>query len=220
MLGGLLVAAAAVIVFATAMGAAGRSGRPYVVAARALTAGSVIGPGDTTTQSMALPAGTRPLAFTDPAGLIGRRVAVAVGPGALIESPLLAPASGPAPRPVSVPVDTDSLAGLAPGQAVDVLELTSGAAAGAGQSGAGTTATGPAGSGPAGISVVLRGALLLDVSRSGSGLLPSSGAATVVTLGVSDLDQAEALVEAAHSGTVELVQAEPGDGTGPGTAAG
>ena len=218
MLGGLLVAAAAVLVFATAVGAAGRSGRSYVVAARALAAGSVIGPGDTTTASMALPSGTRPLAFTDPSALIGRRLAVDVGPGALIENPVLAPASGVVPRPVSVPVDSDSLAGLQPGQSVDVLELPPAATSPA--TAPATGAPTPSAPNGGGISVVLRGVVLLGVDRGGSGLLPNSGSTTVVTLGVSDLDEAEAVVEAAHSGTVELVQAEPDDGSGPGTAAG
>jgi hypothetical protein len=37
-----------------------------------------------------------------------------------------------------------------------------------------------------------------------------------VTLGVADLSEVEAIVEAAHNGTVTLVQAEPSDGVGAG----
>lgn len=231
-LGGLLVAAAAVVVFASALGAAGHRGRPYVVATRPLAAGSVIGPGDTTTRSMSLPSGTRQLAFADPSELIGRRLAVDVAPGALIESPVLAPGPTAALRPVSIPVDPDSLAALAPGDPVDVLELpgpatatapASAAPASAAPTGAAGAATpSAAGSQAPAVTVVLRGAQLLSVTRGPSGLLGTSatGTGSVVTLGVSDLSEAEAVVEAAHAGMVELVRALPSDGTGAGTAGG
>lgn len=208
-LGGLLVAAAAVIVFAAVLSASGRHEATYVVAARPLPAGSVIGPGDTTTGRFSLSGPTSAAAFTQPAPLIGRSVAVDVQPGQLIESPMLAAGGAARLRPVSIPVDSDSLAALAAGQAVDVLATPSASAAGSGGS-----APQPS------VTMVLRGATLLSLGRSSSGLLSGgSGATVVVTLGVSDLAEAERLVEAAHTGTVELLRADPADGTGLGPTA-
>lgn len=207
MLGGLLVAAAAVVVFAAALSASKTHDQSYIVAARSLPAGSIIGPGDTTTAGFRLPAATAAGAFRQAAPLIGRSVAVAVPPGQLIESSMLTQGGVARLRPVSVPVDSDSLAALAAGQEVDVLS---------------TPASGSAGTpSPATVTVVLRGATLLSVGRTGSGLLSGgSGGTVVVTLGVADLGQAEQVVQAAHTGTVELLRAEPGDGTGLGPASG
>jgi hypothetical protein len=203
--GGLLVAAAAVIVFAAALSAAGGHQAPYVVAARALPAGSVIGPGDTTTARLGLSGPAAAGAFAQPGALIGRTLAVAVEPGELIEAPMLGGGPSAALRPVSIPVDADSLVSLAAGEAVDALATPSASATATG------TATAPA------IAVVVRGATLLSISRSATGLLSGSTGTTVVaTLGVTDLGEAEQLIQAAHSGTVELVRAEPGDGSGPG----
>lgn len=205
--GGLLVAAAAVIVFAAALSAAGGHHASYVVAARALPAGSVIGPGDTTTARLGLSGPAAAGAFAQPGALIGRTLAVPVAPGELIESPMLGAGPSAALRPVSIPVDADSLVSLAAGEAVDALATPSASAA--------ATASGTAPS----ITVVVRGATLLSISRSATGLLSGSTGATVVaTLGVTDLGEAEQLIQAAHSGTVELVRAEPGDGSGPGPA--
>ena len=155
--------------------------------------------------------------------VIGRALAVAVSPGELIQASMLAPPSGTASvRPVSVAVDSTSLAGLAAGDRVDIL-----ATAPAGSSDAGTPAgsvPGPAGTatGPASgiVQVVLRGADLLSISKAGSSLVPASSSQTVVTIGVSSLAEAETVVAAAHSETITLVQAEPSDGTGPGPGPG
>lgn len=241
-LGGLLIAAAAVVVFAGALASgSGRSAR-YVVAARPLAAGTIIAPGDTATETFALPSEARGAAFRRIGTLIGRTVSVAVTPGELIQASMLTPAGGNRVlRPVSVAVDSSSLAGLTAGDPVDVLAVaTSGGAGtssptvappppdvpspatGSGATpGSGSSAASPLGGAPAppdGISVVVRGAALLSVSRTGSTFTPASGSDTVVTLGVSSLDEAESVVAAAHSGTVILVRAEPSDGTGPGPA--
>ena len=204
MLGGLLIAAAAVVVFAAAISASKTHDQSYIVAARSLAAGSVIGPGDTTTAGFRLPAAAAAGAFRQEAPLIGRSVAVGVQPGQLIESSMLTQGGVAKLRPVSVPVDADSLAALATGQEVDVLSTPA----------SGATASSPA---PSAVTLVLRGATLLSIGRTGSGLLSGgSGSTVVVTLGVSDLSQAEQVVQAAHTGTVELLRAEPGDGSGLG----
>jgi Flp pilus assembly protein CpaB len=202
-LGGLLVAAAAVIVFASAVASTTHHGRSYVVAEQALPAGSILGPGDLTTETMTLPAGTSAQAFPAPAALVGRTVAVPVEAGQLIETSMLAPqGSASSLRPVSVAVATSSLAGLRAGVPVDVLA-------------GGPTGAGSSSSTPSPVTVVLRGATLLSVTTSQLGSA-ATGATTVVTLGVSDLSEAESLLQAAQAATVVLIQAEPSDGVGPG----
>ena len=206
------MAAAAVIVFAAALTAAGGHQTAYVVAARSLPAGSVIGPGDTTTARMGLSGATAASAFRQDAPLIGHAVAVDVRAGQLIQSSMLAPSGASTLRPVSVAVDSDSLAALATGEEVDVLSAPSSSSGSGSGSGSGGSQPGSS------VSVVLRGATLLSVGRTDSGLLSSGpGGTVVVTLGVADLDEAEQLVQAAHSGTVELLRAEPSDGTGLGS---
>ena len=201
LLGGFLVAAAALVVFAAVLnGAGGGAGDSYVVAARALTAGSVIEPEDLSTKTMRLPSGVASAAFGDPARLVGRTVAVPVGQGDLLEGSMLtAGAFSPKVRPVTVAADPASLGVLIPGQPVDVLEAAGG-------------------SGSATVSVVVRGATLLGVSRGNSGLLSNPSAETV-TVGVSTLQEVEAVIAASHAGTLTLVAAEPSDGVGPGEAA-
>lgn len=204
--GGLLVAAAAVIVFAASLSAAGGSRLSYVVAERDLPAGAVISPGDVGLAPMALDGATRAASFRSPDALVGHALAVAVGPGQLVESSMLADRPGPT-RPVSVAVDPTSMAALAPGDPVDVLETP--AAAGGGQAG-------PSG-GPGSPTVVLRNAVLMSVGGPPTGLLAGAGASgTVVTLGVGSLTEAEALIAAAHSGTIDLIRADPSDGRGSG----
>lgn len=204
---GFLIAAAAVIVFAAVLSASGGRGASYVVAGRALPAGTVIAPGDTTTVKINLPGGVRGVSFRSGAMVVGRTLAVAAEPGQLIESTMLAAPGTAGLRPVSVAVDPDSLGSVGTGELVDVLATQSGPGPGTGGSGAG-------------VSVVIRGATLLAVESGGSSLLPGSSSGTVVTLGVATLAEAEDVIQAAHSGTVDLIQAEPSDGSGTGPGPG
>lgn len=197
MVGGFLVAVAAVIVFAASLAGAANPGQGWVVAARPLSAGTVLGPGDLTSATMRLSQGTATQAYRQAAAVEGRILAVAVPAGGLIQTPLLASADqAPALRPVSLAVDPVSLAGLSPGQPVDVL-ATQG------------TGTGTA------VAVVLRGATLIAVAPSSTTLL-SPGGSGQVTIGMTTLAEAEAVVQAAHSGTITLVAATRSDGVGPG----
>ncbi|HET6966588.1 MAG TPA: SAF domain-containing protein [Acidimicrobiales bacterium] len=214
MIGGFLVAAAAVVVFAAALSAAGGQRGSYVVAARPLAAGSIIGPGDTTTARLGLSGPTAAASFHQGGLLIGRALSVPVRPGELIQASMLGSPAGHL-RPVSIPVDSDSLAALGAGESVDVLSTPASSASSA------SSSASPAGAATSSVSVVLRGATLISAGHADGGLLSGTGSGTVVvTLGVADLDEVEQLVQAAHSGTVELVQAEPGDGTGPGPGSG
>jgi Flp pilus assembly protein CpaB len=199
--GGFLVAVAAVIVFTAVIASTGHHSQQYAVAAEALPAGSIIGPGDLTVAKMSLPAGAASDAFHQAGSLVGRTVAGAIRPGELVEQSMLVPVgTQPATRPVSVAVSSSSLSGLAEGDAVDVL-----VSAGTGSS--------------ASVSVVMRGAVLIAAGNPASGALSGSlaGSSTSnVTLGVDTLSEVEAVVQAAQTGTVSLVAAEPSDGVGPG----
>jgi Flp pilus assembly protein CpaB len=200
LVGGFLVAVAAVIVFAAALTSAGSHGQRFVVAARTLATGSIIGPGDVETETMTLPAASRSDAFQQTDSLVGRSVAVAIQPGELVQQSMLVPSgTQPTTRPVSVAVDPTSLAGLAPGGIVDVIATI----------GSGSSAT---------VSVVMRGAVLMDIDNSASSVLSGPGT-SLVTLGVASLSEVEAVVQASESGTISLVAAEPSDGVGPGPGA-
>jgi Flp pilus assembly protein CpaB len=201
-IGGFLVAVAAVIVFGAALASAGTHETQYAVATRTLAVGSVIGPGDLSTEGAKLPSSVESQAFRSTGSLIGRSIAVTVDPGELIQASMLSPVGASSGlRPVSVTVDPDSLSGLSPGDAVDVLATA--------DSTDSSSSTAP-------VTVVLRGASLISVSPADSSLLSGSTSGPLVTLGVSDLSEVEAVVQAAHAGTITLVLAEPGDGIGPG----
>jgi hypothetical protein len=191
------VAVAAVIVFAASLGGASHPGQRWVVAARSLGPGTVIEPGDLTTSTMRLAPATGDLAYRQAASVEGRALAVGVHAGELLQAAMLVPSNQkPVLRPVSLAVDPVSLDGLYAGQLVDVLM---------------TQGTGNA----TGVTVVVRGATLLDVVTSNPNVLAPGGSGQV-SLGVSTLKEVEAVVAAAHSGTVTLVAAEPSDGSGSG----
>jgi hypothetical protein len=195
--GGFLVAVAAVIVFAASLAGTSHPGQHWVVAARSLGPGAVLEPGDLATSTMRLSSGTAALSYQQAVSVEGRSLAVGVHAGELLQAPMLIPSSQkPVLRPVSLAVDPVSLVGLYAGQLVDVLM---------------TQGTGPA----TGVTVVVRGATLLNVVATSSNVL-APGNSGQVTIGVSTLGEVEAVVGAAHTGTVTLVAAEPSDGSGPG----
>jgi Flp pilus assembly protein CpaB len=196
--GGFLVAVAAVIVFVAALAGTSSPGQAWLVASRPLAAGTTLGPGDLGEATMRLPRSTAALAFRDPARLVGRTLVAGLQTGELIQAPMLVPSDQtPTLRPVSVAVNPVSLANLSPGQLVDVLATQ----------GSGGSST---------VSVVVRGATLMDMVTSGSALLAPGGSGQV-TIGVGSLEEVEAVVQASQAGTVSLVAAERSDGVGPGS---
>lgn len=197
--GGFLVALAAVVVFAAALSGSNNHERTYLVANQPLAAGTVITTGDLGTARMQLSSASSSLAFTDSGSVVGRALAVPVQAGQLLQTSLLAPSSPQSPlRPVAASVDPDSLGDLTAGEKVDVLVTV----------GTGTSTQ---------VSAVMRGAELMEVGHSSSGVLSGPSSSVVVTLGVSTLAEVEAIVRAQSAGTVSLVAAEPSDGTGPGS---
>ena len=164
----------------------------------------MIAPGDTSTAPIQLPGSSATTAFRDPSSLVGRTLLADATPGELIQTSMLAPeGTSPGLRPVSVSVDPGSVADLVPGDSVDVLAIPSSSS----ETGAVTGTVG----------VVARGASLIAIDASGGSSIGSSEA-TLVTLGVGNLSEVEALVGASHSGVVALVKAEPSDGRGAGAA--
>ncbi len=200
LLGGLLVSAAGVAVFASVLSGSGAKSRDYVVAGRSLPAGSVIEPSELSAVALALPASVAGHAFVAAGSVVGRTLTSPVYAGQLIESSMLDTLT-PTRRPVSVAVNPDSLLGLLPGELVDVLSASPVVSSG--------VAALPA-------TVIMRGALLISVGHASSGLAGASGALTDVTLGVSNLSEVELLVASSQHSTVELVLAEPSDGVGAG----
>jgi hypothetical protein len=183
--GGLLVALAAVGTFAAATGG-GDGRRPVVVAARDLAPGAVVGPGDLTTARYALPDGTS--AFADPASLVG---AVLVGPleaGDLVQRADVVAAhaeAGGAEVSVSVP-EARALGGaIARGERVDVVA---------------TTGTGA----DACTARVATGALVVRVEGGADAL--GAVDAVVLHLAVPSAADALALAHAAQAGELTVVR--------------
>jgi len=195
------MATAAVVVFAVALRGTNQGDTAtFVVASHPLQAGAVIEPGDLTTASLRMPYLVAAVAFGSPTPLLGRTLAVPATRGELLEASMLVPSGQAADlRPVTVAADPASLAGLYAGEPVDVLQTT------------GTDAS-------TAVTVVVRGATLISLSQPGSGVLSANSTGSV-TLGVASLAEVEAVVAAAHSGTLTIVMATPADGVGPGPGA-
>jgi hypothetical protein len=195
--GGFLVAVAAVMVFTASLAGSSHPGQSWVVTARPLAPGTILGPGDLASATMRLSKPAASLAYRQAALVEGRTLAVALPAGALVQNPVLVPANQlPRVRPVTIAADPVSLTGLTPGEPVDVL------------------ATQGTGGGTA-VAVVIRGATLMAATQPGSGALNAGGSGQV-TIGVATLAEVEAVVQAAHAGTITLVAAEPSDGVGAG----
>jgi Flp pilus assembly protein CpaB len=196
--GALLIAVAAVVVFGAWLSARGSDGRPWVVAAAPLSAGTTLTAADLTEASMTLSGAAGAQAFADAGPLLGRVLAAPVAAGGLVQSGDLVPGGQqPLLRPVTVTDSTSDVADLQIGTAVDVL-VTVGDDSGA------RTA------------LVVRGAQVISLTRATSTLGDDDQA--TVTLGVRSLAEVEAVVEAGRQGTLAVVVAEPSDGTGLGPA--
>jgi Flp pilus assembly protein CpaB len=199
--GGLLMAAAAVMVFAAWLGSAGAAGRLWVVARVPLAAGTTLRYGDLTTMRMSLPGPTAAGAFGDVSALMGRTLDAPLAGGELVQAAALVPTGAqPALRPVAVTVDPSEASALATGGLVDVLVTD------------GSDPSSPT-------SVVVRGARVISVDAA-AGAFGSGSGGSEVTVGVSSLAEVTAIVHAEHTGTLSLVVGEPSDGSGLGGAGG
>ncbi len=187
--GGFLIALAAVGTFAAYTGATADTRDRFVVARQDLPIGHRITKADLGEAAMDLPPALRARVWQDPSRLVGAVVVGPVGNGELIQAADVvngdeAGATGPQ---VSFPIDSArALAGsLKVGEVVDVLATYD--AAGGGQ----TTA-------------VVRGARVVDRSQPDSRL--GEGGKEVVTLSVVNRSDTLAVAHAANAGEVTLVR--------------
>jgi len=193
--GGLLVAAAAVGLFAASARLHAGPGHSYAVVRHAVAAGSRLQPSDLTLQPMDLPPGLRARAFDKLSDLSGTTVLAPLAAGELVQpSALVITRSADAARTVSFPIDRTHLGPLKEGERIDVLA---------------TYGTGA----DAFTTVVLRQAQVVDVDRSKSSL--GDSAAPVVTVAVTDPNDELALAHAGALGKLTVVVA-----TGAPTASG
>lgn len=193
MLGALLVTASVVGVLALRHGVQPAARTRYVVARHALAAGSRVQAADLTLAPASLPASTISHAFTDPAVVVGRMVAVPVPAGELVEGSAVLPAGQPFPeRQMVLTVDVNEAAAIEPGQLVDVL-LTHGN---------GDTAR---------TDLVVAGARVLRVGRLDPTALAGRSGAAAVTVGVMTLGEVAALVHAARTGQIDVVPGASSD---------
>lgn len=186
--GGFLVALAAVGIFAGYTGATADTREPYFVARRDLPLGHRIARSDLATLPMDLPALLRARSYRDASQLVGAVVIGPVSKGELLQaSDVLAQRDGGGDRQISFPIDPARAVDgrLRPGEFVDVLATY------------GTGADGYT-------VVVVRGARVADRSAAGGSL--ADGDDDVVTLAVAGPSDTLAVAHAVNAGAVTLVR--------------
>jgi Flp pilus assembly protein CpaB len=195
--GGFLVAAALVGLFAAYARVEAGPSQSYVVARHPLAAGTRLHASDLGLEPMNLPAGVRARAFGRIAELLGTTLLSPLEKGELIQaSSVAATPPGGAARVVSFPVDRGRLGRLKQGERVDVVATY----------GTGTDAY---------TAVVLREALVTEIDRAGSSLGDSGS--TVLTVAVDDPADELAMAHALQLAklTVVVTSGPPGDGGPP-----
>jgi len=187
--GGFLVALAAVGVFAGYTSATADARRPYLVARQDLALGHRITRADLATLPMDLPSILRAKVYRDPSQLLGALVIGPVSRGELVQSSnVLSKDQSPLDRQISFPIDSArAVSGqLRRGELVDVL-VTYGTGAD------GYTAA------------VVQGARVADRSVTRGSL--SDRGSEVITLAVASAADTLAVAHAVSAGTVILVRA-------------
>jgi Flp pilus assembly protein CpaB len=189
--GGFLVTAAAVGLFAAYTGATTQRGVAYVVARQTLTVGQRITPDDITTAPMALSATLGgSLAFRDPGRLVGALVVGPVRAGELVQaSDVVAGAGATSQRQLSFSIASSRAVdgSLQVGDLVDVL------------------ATYGSGANAVTVAVVRRAQVVAHTDTSGA-LDQNGGATETITLGLASSTDALALAQAVDAGQVTLVR--------------
>jgi len=194
-LGGLLVAVAALGTFAAARGAGATATRSFVVAARDVPAGSVLSPADLTSVAMHLPDASAARAFTDAGPLVGRVTVAPLAKGELVQTSAVVGGDAADERvQLSVPVDrARALDGLLQvGEKVDVLATY-------GEGADGRTL------------VVARDAEVRRVDNGSRGSITASDN-SVIVLAVADGDEALAVTHASQTGKVTLLRSTRSNG--------
>jgi Flp pilus assembly protein CpaB len=189
-IGGFLIAAAAVITFGAYSGATRPSRQLYVVAAHALAPGARITPSDLRVVALDLPdPAVRRQVFGSADELVGASVLAPISPGSLVEaSEVVGRGGAPGTREISVSVDSSRAVGgtLKPGEFVDVLSTF-------GQGTASSTV------------VMVPHVEVLDIVAAGAGSIGSSPN-EVIVLAVPDGTSAEAVADADTASQLSLVR--------------
>ncbi|MDQ6927333.1 MAG: SAF domain-containing protein [Actinomycetota bacterium] len=185
--GGLLVAAAAVGLFAAYAGLHGGPSHSYVVAARPIAAGRRIAATDLAMEPMDLSAGVRARAFNDLSVLVGATAVTKLETGELVQPSAVVAKAGDEPgRELSFPVERGHLsATLEEGERVDLL-----ATFGSGNESFTTT--------------VLQDAQVVSIERAKVGL-GDNGTAVVAVSVIDDRDEV-ALAHAIQQGKLTVVR--------------
>jgi Flp pilus assembly protein CpaB len=186
--GGLLVAASAVGLFAAASNSGDDPRRSYVVARRELAAGTRLQPSDLELAPMDLAPASRARAFDSTQPLVGATLVAPLGPGELVQSSAVVARTGDtASRELSFTLERGRVGiGIKQGERADLLATY----------GTGTDAY---------TIVVVRQALLVAIERPRTST-GENGPATV-TVAVDDPADALALAHAVQLGKVTLVRA-------------
>lgn len=196
--GGLLVAAAAVGLFAAYARVEGGPSQSFVVARHQIAAGSRLEPSDLRLEPMDLPPALTGRAFERVADLVGTTLLTPLEQGELLQASAVAlTPPGGAGRVVSFPVERGRLGRLKQGERIDVLATY----------GSGADAY---------TAIVLRRALVTQIERGGSSLGDSG--ATVLTVAVDNPADELAMAHALQLAKLTVVVASGsfGDGsTGP-----
>lgn len=195
--GGFLVALAAVGTFAAYRGASTGATHRFVVAARDVPAGTILATTDLTTATVDLPGDLASRAFSQTSAIAGRITLAPMTKGELVQSSAIADATKADARyEVSLPVDrARALAGtITPGERVDVVATY----------GTGNAAT---------TVIVARRAEVVkvdDARRSSVG----GGGELVIELALADPDDVLAVTHASQAGSVTLVRATGAEAAG------
>lgn len=196
MVGGLLVALAAIGTWWAAAGAGRSGGERYLVATRLVGPGERIEADDVRLATLDLPDSLRSVAFAEDSAVVGSVALGPLEPGELLQAGSIAPAAGsPDTREVSFAVETDwAVAGsLRPGDRIDVFATYEG-------TGAPTSTR------------VLTNATVRRVGTTGGDGLGESRSQTI-TVAVDGSEPAEDLVTAARAATITVLRVT---GTNPG----
>jgi Flp pilus assembly protein CpaB len=188
--GGFLVALAAIGVYAAYRGASSGPSHRFIVASRDIAPGSTLSTADLTLVAVDLPDGAAARAFGDTRALVGRIAVAPVTKGELVQASAVADRSAADARfQVSLPLDRSrALDGtLAAGEKVDVIVTYTGTEA-------------------ARTLVVARRAEVVRVSVPSRGGI-SGGGDLVVVLALPNEDEVLAVTHGAQAGKVTLVRA-------------
>jgi Flp pilus assembly protein CpaB len=188
--GGFLVALAALGAFVAARGTGDGPSQHFVVVAHDVIAGTTLRASDLRTEAVDLPGEMAGRAFTDPAAVIGRITTTALANGELVQASSVVGGDAADPRfQLSVPVERSrALDGfLVAGEKVDVLATY----------GTGTDAV---------TFVVVRGADVLRIDQGQRGTLTATND-TIILLAVARPDDALAVTHAAQAGKITIVRA-------------